>query len=293
MTDTYDLVVIGAGPGGQAAAELAAHFGHRAIIIEKNKPGGVVTTTGGAPTKTIREAALYLTGFHQSEVYGVEASVPLEVARQTIRRRTTEVCQSLQGAVTREIAESGISYLEGTARLAPNRTVVVGRPDGTERWLAAGTILIATGSRPMHFDGIPFDDPDIYDSDSIFSLRRVPTNVVVIGGGPIGVEFTTVFTALGIPVTLIDHGQRLLPSMDGELVDLLVDELKRRGVGLINGAGATSVVRRDGHLAVTLSNGASLETDTILFAAGRRPNTENLGLDDVGVALDARGRVVV
>jgi NAD(P) transhydrogenase len=293
MTDTYDLVVIGAGPGGLAAAELAAHFGHRAIIVEKNKPGGVVTTTGGAPTKTLREAALYLTGFHQSEVYGVEAAVPLEVARPAIRRRTTEVCQTLQGVVTREIAESGVSYLKGTARLVPHRSVVVSVADGSERRLTAGTILIATGSRPMHFEGIPFDDPDIYDSDSIFSLRRVPTNVVVVGGGPIGVEFTTVFTALRIPVTLVDHGSRLLPAMDGELVDLLVDELKRRGVSLINGAGATSVVRRNGHLTVALSNGTSLESDTILFAAGRRPNTENLGLEDVGVALDARGRIAV
>lgn len=293
MTETYDLVVIGAGPAGQAAAELVAHLGRRAIIVEQHRPGGAVTTTGGAPTKTLREAALYLTGFGQEEVYGVKAAVPLETALPIIAARTAEVRDRLQQVVAQRIARRGIEYLQGAARLGRDRTVLITLPDGTRRELSARSILIATGSRPSHFPGIPFDDPDVYDSDRIYAIRRVPTDAVIVGGGPVGVEFATVFTALGIPVTLVSQSELLLPTVDGELAGLLADELARRGVRLILGAGAKGVARIDGRLAVTLSIGDTVPTDIVLFAAGRAPNTENLGLEEAGVELDRRGRIVV
>ena len=291
--DAYDLIAIGAGPAGQTAAEIAALFGHRALIIDKGPPGGVVTTTGGAPTKTLREAALTLTGFRQEEVYGVRAAVPLAAALPIIGARTAQVCDFLQEVNAREIAARGIAYLRGIASLRPNRTVHVTLPDGERRTLSARAIVVATGSRPTHFKGIPFDDPDVYDSDRIYALRRVPKDVVIVGGGPIGVEFATVFTALGIPVTLINHADRLLPDMDGELVELLAEEFRRRGVRLILGAGADAVSRIDGRLTVPLSNGAALPADMVLFATGRTPNVERLGLGEAGVMFDAKGHVVV
>jgi NAD(P) transhydrogenase len=171
--------------------------------------------------------------------------------------------------------------------------VRVTSPDGADHNIAARTILIATGSRPTHFDGIPFDDPDVYDSDQIYSIRTVPKEIVIVGGGPIGVEFATVFTALGIPATLVSHSDRLLPTMDGELAGLMADEFQRRGVQLVLNAGARAVARVDGRLSVTLSTGAVLNTEAVLFAAGRTPNTENLGLHAAGVQLDARGGIVV
>ena len=131
--ETYDLVVIGAGPAGQAAAELAAHVGQRAIIIEQNKPGGVVTTTGGAPTKTLRDAALYLTGFGQAEVYGVRPDIPLEVALPIVVARTEQVRDRLQSIVARRLATLGIGYLQGAARLRPGRR----RDGGPTRWRRA------------------------------------------------------------------------------------------------------------------------------------------------------------
>jgi NAD(P) transhydrogenase len=185
MADTYDLVVIGAGPGGQSAAELATFLGHSALMVERGSPGGTVTTTGGAPTKTLREVALSLNG-----------GTTFAEALPALRARTIEACQALQQVIAHQIAARGIAYEQGTARLAPNRIVVIDRPDGTRREVAARAIVVATGSTPLRSEGIPFDDPDVYDSNEIFALRRVPKDIVIIGAGPVGVEFTTVFTAL-------------------------------------------------------------------------------------------------
>ena len=294
MDDIYDLVVIGAGPAGEVAAELAASFGRRTLVVERSKPGGVVTTTGGAPTKALREAAVYLTGYRQEEVYGVRAAVPLDEVVPILRARVERVRDLLQGAVGQRLAARGIAYLRGTARLGADRTVRVTSPDREEeRRLKARAILLATGSRPTHPAGVPFDDPDVYDSDEIYSFHRVPEEVVVVGSGAVGVEFATVLTALGIPATLVSRSEGLLPGVDGELAGLAAAEFERRGVRLVLGADAEEVRRVDGRLTVALSTGARLVTDAVLVAAGRTPNTEGLGLEEAGVRLDARGRIVI
>jgi NAD(P) transhydrogenase len=292
-TDEYDLVVIGAGPAGQVAAELAAAFGRRVLIVERNQPGGVVTTTGGAPTKALREAALYLTGYGQQEVYGLRATAPLAHVMPIIAARVSQVRDVLQEAAARQLATRGIDYVQGTARLGADRRVCITSPGGADRETVARTFLIATGSRPTHFAGIPFDDPDVYDSDQIYAIRTIPRDIVIVGGGAIGVEFATVFTALGIPTTLVSQADRLLPGMDGELAGRMAQEFERRGVRLVLNAAARAVARVDGRLAVTLSTGAALGTDAVLFAAGRTPNTEDLGLEQAGVDLDERGHIRV
>ena len=290
---SYDLVVVGSGPAGQVAAELAASFGRRALIVEQNRPGGVVTTTGGAPTKALREAALYLTGYRQEEVYGVRAAAPLEVVLPTLRARVEWVRDVLQDVVADRLAGRGITYLQGTARLGMDRTVHVTSQDGVERRVAARAILLATGSRPAHPPGVPFDDPDVYDSDRIYSIRTAPKHIVIVGGGAVGVEFASAFTALGAATTLVSLSDRLLPTLDGELAGLLADEFEQRGVRVVLGAGAERVGRVDGRLCVTLSTGDVLAADAVLFAAGRTPNTAGLGLEEAGVRLDGRGRIVV
>ena len=293
MEDVYDLAVIGAGPAGEVAAELAASFGRRVLVVERSKPGGVVTTTGGAPTKALREAAVYLTGYRQDEVYGVRAAVPLDDIVPILRARVERVRDVLQEAVERRFAARGVAYLQGTARLGKDRSVHVTSPEGVEHQLSARAVLVATGSRPSHYPGVPFDDPDVYDSDQIYSFRRVPKDIVIVGGGPIGVEFATVLTALGIPATLISRSDRLLPAVDRELAEMAAAEFDRRGVRLILGAGAEQVQRVNGRLTVTLSTGTVLATDAVLFAAGRTPNTDGLGLEEAGVRIDDRGRIVV
>jgi NAD(P) transhydrogenase len=293
MDDSYDLVVIGAGPAGEVAAGLAAAFGRTVLVVERSTPGGVVTTTGGAPTKALREAALYLTGYRQEEVYGVRAAAPLEAVMPTLRARIEQVRDQLQEAVAHRFAARGIAYLQGTAHLDAARIVHVTSPDGQARAITARTVLVATGSRPTHYPGIAYDDPDVYDSDEIYSLHTVPKDIVIVGGGPTGVEFATVFTALGIPATLVSNADRLLPNIDGEVARLVADEFQRRGVRLVLGTGAEGVRRVDGRLRVTLSTGTVLDRDAVLVCAGRTPNTEGLGLEQAGVRTDARGRILV
>lgn len=289
---TYDLIVIGSGPAGQSAAELSAFLGHSALIVEQAAPGGVVTTTGGAPTKTLREIALGLSRDRGSAIDGDVAST-FAASLESVRGTTLGVCRSLQDATARQIESSGVDLLHGTARLTSNRTVVIARADGTIEEVGAKAIVLATGSRPVRFPGIPFDDPDIYDSNEIFTMRRLPRDIVIAGGGPVGVEFATIFAALDVPVTLVDSNERLLPTMDGELTALLAGELADRGVVLAMGARVNAVSRRNDRLVVSLSNGSSIETAAVLFAAGRAANTEGLGLELAGVALDGKGRIVV
>jgi NAD(P) transhydrogenase len=291
--DAYDLVVIGAGPAGQVAGELAAMTGHRSVIIERNKPGGVVTTTGGAPTKALREAALHLSAYREEEIHGARPAAAADEILPTIRARVERVRDALQGVVADSLVARGVAYLHGAARLGPDGTVRVTEPDGHEREVAARAVLIATGSRPAHLPGIPFGDPDVYDSDEIYTLTRVPKDIVIIGGGPVGVEFATVFTALGVPSTLVSDSDVLLPSMDREVAGLVADEATRRGVRLRLGARVLCVERAGGRLSVVLSTGTSLTADAVLVAAGRTPNTAGLGLEEAGVQLDTRGRIIV
>src|SRR5262245_63586914 len=150
MVTNYDLLVIGSGPAGESAAELASYFGFRVAMIERDKPGGTVTTRGGAPTKTLREAALALTGFYQQEVYGVELGLSPALALDKLAERTRQVCRSMQRATVTRLDMMGVTYLQGAARLVPGGKVRFSPANGgSEVELAARVILIATGSRPL------------------------------------------------------------------------------------------------------------------------------------------------
>ena len=293
MSEIYDLIAIGSGPAGESATELAAIFGHRSAVIEKARPGGVVTTTGGAPTKTLREAALYFSGLREGDVYGLRMPAPPEIATPIIRNRTWAVCELLQKATAAKIAGNGVDYIHGAARLRPNGGVVVTDADGKDRVLHAKMILIATGSRPARPKNIPFDTPGVCDTDTILNRGRIPESIVIVGGGPVGVEFATICRALNAKVTLVQAGGRLMPVMDGEVSDRMAELFRRWGVRVLCGAGVESVAAKDGNLEISVSTGERVDADTVLFAGGRIANTEGLGLDAAGIALDSRGRIVV
>src|SRR5437762_2606613 len=236
MTDAYDLVAIGAGPAGESATELASFFGHRSAVVERARPGGVVTTTGGAPTKTLREAALYFSGLADGDVYGVRISTPPEIATDIIRRRTRSVCDLLQKVTAENIANNNVDYIQGSARLDQDGSVVVTAEDGHERRLRAKAVLIATGSRPLHPANISFDIPGVCDTDTILNRGRVPKDIVIVGGGPVGVEFATICHALGAKVTLLDRGTRLMSMMDGEVSERIEALFKKWGITILFGS---------------------------------------------------------
>lgn len=293
MAEKFDLVVIGSGPAGEKGATQAAYFGHRVAIVERSPtPGGIPVSTAGIPTKTLRETALYITGFQQREVYGLSLQLDPQATLERLMSRTAEVIATSQERVRRNIERHGIALYRGTARLGPGRTVVVSG-DGEEKVLEARAVLIATGSRPFRPPGVPFDDQDVHDSDEIIRLDRIPKTMVVVGGGPVGCEFASIFTALGVQVTMLDAGDRLLPFMDAEMSELLAEAFRTMGNRVVVKSGVATIERVNDELRVSLANGENFRPEKVLFAAGRAGNTEQLALDAVGVELDAKGRVLV
>src|SRR5215467_1052521 len=255
MTDTYDLIAIGAGPAGESATELASFFGHRSAVIEKARPGGTVTTTGGAPTKTLREAALYVSGFCEGETYGLRMATPPEIATDIVRQRTWRVCDLLQRVPADNIAKNNVDYIQGAARLDSDTTVLVSGEDGRDRKLRAKAILIATGSRPFRPENISFDIPGVCDTDTILHRGRVPRDIVIVGGGPVGVEFATICQALGARVTLVDRGTRLMTVMDGEVAARMEQLFREWGIRVVFGATVKRASAKGDAIEVVLSNG--------------------------------------
>src|SRR2546421_447726 len=175
----------------------------------------------------------------------------------------------------------------------PGGTVVVEPPDGDARVVAGDVIIITTGSRPFHPPAVPFDDPDVLDSDAAALLERPLRSLVVVGGGAVGCEFASIFTALGADVVLVDSGPRLLPFMDGEVSDVLAATFRAMGMRVLQGAGRADAARTSAGLQVELASGEILRPEKVIFAAGRAGNTDSLGLAEAGVARDERGRIVV
>src|SRR5215472_6526237 len=293
MTDAYDLIAIGSGPAGESAAELAAFFGHRAAVIEKARPGGTVTTTGGAPTKTLREAALYFSGFREGDVYGLRLAVPPEIATDLIRKRTWSVCEQLQKLTAENIASNAVDYIQGTARFNSDRTLAIAESDGCERTVRAKVILIATGSRPSRPKNISFDIEGVCDTDTILFRGHPPKNILIAGGGAVGVEFATSCHALGADVTIAERGSRLLTMMDGEISNHVSALFNEWSVPVLFGCTVDNVSARNDVIEISLSTGEKRTADTVLFAACRVANTDILRLDAVGVAVDPRRRIVV
>jgi NAD(P) transhydrogenase len=292
--DRFDMVVIGSGPAGEKAAAQGAYFGNRVAIVERSpSPGGSAVSTAGIPTKTLRETALYVTGFRRREVYGVSLTLDPDTTVAQLRGRTDQVIRTMTEAVRRNIERHGIQFVRGQARLGADRTVHVTGDAGKERLLQGNVVLIATGSRPFHPPGIPFDDPDVHDSETVFKIDRPFSSLVVVGGGAVGCEYASIFTALGVRVTLVDAGERLLPFLDREISELLAESFRGLGMRLLLGSGRAAVERDGRGLRVRLPAGEELRPDKVLFASGRAGNTEGLGLGRAGVEVDERNRIVV
>ena len=295
MIERFDLVVIGSGPAGEKAGAQAAYHGYSVAIVERASwVGGSAISNAGIPTKTLRETALYVTGFRRRDVYGVAPDVGAHGVIKHMRQRTSEVSSMMESAVRQNIERHGIRLINAHGRLRSANRVLLTRVDGSEEEIEAGVILIASGSRPRHPAGVPFDDPDVMDSDEVYDLREPFRQLVVIGGTPVGCEYASIFAAAGAEVTLIDRSARLLKMLDGEISTRLTDAFTKIGMRVILGGGVRPAIERDSEgLRVTLGSGEVLRPDKVMYSAGRTGNVEGLGLDDVGVEVDAKGRVVV
>jgi NAD(P) transhydrogenase len=291
--DRFDLVVIGSGPAGEKGAAQAAYFGHRTAVVElRSQAGGAAIAVSGVPVKALRDTAVYLSGWSRREVYGVGISLAPDLVMNRLRARTTEVVTTMAAAVEENLARHGVELVHGEGRLGPDRTVIVRNEDGGERVLRARVVLLATGSHPHHPPEVPFDDPDVHDSETVLSIERLPERLLVVGGGPVGCEYASIFAALGVQVTLVDRGTRLLPLLDGELSEALAQSLTRLGARLMLRAQVESVERGSDGLILRV-DGQILRPQLVLHAVGRAGNVERLGLAGAGVQANGRGRIRV
>jgi len=293
--DDFDLVVIGAGPAGEKGAAQAAYFGKRVAIVDREaRPGGAAALDAWVPSKSLREAALYLTGFRRRDVYaGLSLGLDPAFAVTRLRDRWRAVVDTITSEVGANIDAHGIELVHGAARLGPDRTVHVTLTDGGTRDLRGQAIIIATGSRPYHPTEIDFDDPDVVDSTTVLDIDHPVRSMLVVGGGAVGCEYASIFCAIGTEVTLVDSRDHLVPMMDHAVSEGLAEALRGFGVHVLLDTGHPSVTRDEHGLVVHIPGHGVLRPEKVLYAAGRAGNSESLGLEELGIQVDGHGGILV
>jgi NAD(P) transhydrogenase len=290
----YDVLVIGSGPGGQKAAIAAAKLDRRVAIVErKNMIGGVCLNTGTIPSKTLREAILYLTGLDQREMYGQSYRVKDEITIADLAARTSHVVGREMDVVRSQLTRNRVTTLTGTASFTDPHTVKVDDGAGRARQASAEKIVIATGTRPARPDSVEFDERTVMDSDGIVHLEKVPRSMVVAGAGVIGIEYASMFAALGTKVTVVEQRDRMLEFCDLEVVEALKYHLRDLAVTFRFGETVSSVEARPEGAIATLLSGKKIPAETVMYSAGRQGASDALNLEAAGLSADQRGRIKV
>jgi NAD(P) transhydrogenase len=293
--NSYDLVVIGSGPAGQKGAICAAKLRKKVAIIDRKKTiGGVCVHTGTIPSKTLREAVLYLSGFRQRTFYGRGYALKDRIAMADLVFRAQAVMAREIDVIKAQLRRNYVTTLEGDARLVDPHTVEIRSDEGTQ--LVHGEhILIACGTRPAHSADIPIDGKRIFDSDQVHCLEEIPRELIVVGAGIIGLEYASMFAALGVKVTLLDQRPVLLDFVDREIIEALCFQLRQLGTVFRLGEKVVSVGFDDerDRVFARLESGKKVHGQGLLYTIGRQANSDLLNLGPVGVQTDERGKIPV
>jgi NAD(P) transhydrogenase len=290
----YDLVVIGTGPSGQKGAIAAAKMGKKVAIVERNRAcvGGVCLHTGTVPSKTIREAILFLTGYRQKEVYGERYSQKRHITMDDLRKKLSEVVERERRVIFDQLERNFIDIYEGDAAFVGENEIDIASDDRSIR-LTTDYTLLATGSKPHRPSHVPFDGQTVFDSDEILTIKRIPRSMVVIGGGVIGIEYGIMFAALGVKITVVDGQEQLLNFCDREIVDHLMFTARSLGITFRTGESVRSVKKASrNRVIVELESQKKIVGETAFFSVGRKGDTEFLNPAAAGVELDKRERIV-
>ena len=282
MEERYDLAVIGAGPGGYEAAIRAAQLGLKVAIIEEKDFGGTCLNWGCIPTKSLLHSAEVYQTVLNSGRFGVHAG-PVGFDYEEIAKRKDTVVRQLRSGVESLLKSNGCTMIKGRATFLDQRTLAV---DGAQKQtVQADHILIATGSRPFRPPIHGIDGPKVLDSDGVLALKSCPEKIIIIGGGVIGVEFSTVFANLGKEVTIIEMMDMILPGIDLEIAALLRRSLEKKGIKIYTGAKVTQIRSLEQAECTFQQDGQEHKVtgDQVIVAIGRKPNTEALGLEKAGV----------
>jgi NAD(P) transhydrogenase len=298
----YDLIVIGSGPAGQRAALQAAKLRRRVMVVERRSVlGGVCTHTGTIPSKTLREAILHLTGYRMHDVYGKWFLDRREIGVSDLYRHVHRVIQHEIEVKETYLTKNGVEIIYGSARFSGPRSVVVGDADSADTEYTADIILVATGTVPRHDPSIPFDRRLVLDSDDILNLDRLPETMAVLGGGIVGLEYASMFAALGVQVTLFEKNDSLLPFVDREITDTLLKLLGKRQMVFRLGEQIEEVAvvdvtvhgRPDKAVRIETREGDPLTAGKALYCIGRSAATAGLNLGAAGLEADDRGQLEV
>jgi NAD(P) transhydrogenase len=291
----YDMVVIGSGPGGQKAAIAAAKLGKSVAVIEQRQMlGGVCVNTGTIPSKTLREAVLYLTGMNQRELYGASYRVKDKITPADLLSRTSHVIGKQAETVRNQLMRNRVDLIAGQGRFRDEHTLLVEDLSRGERTTVSGEyIVIATGTKPARPEGVEFDEQRVLDSDGILDLQSIPASMVVVGAGVIGVEYASMFAALGTKVTIVEKRQDMLDFCDPEIIEALRFHLRDLAVTFRFGEEVTRVQVGSTGTVTSLASGKKIPAETVMYSAGRQGQTENLELEHAGLEADARGRIFV
>ena len=293
--DNFDLLVLGSGPSGQRASVQAAKLGKKVGIVDKRIPvGGVSLHTGTIPSKTLREAVLYLTGWRQRGFYGKSYRVKQWITAEDLTQRLETTIRHQVDVIQHQLFRNRIEVIPGAASFIDPHTVEVLSVNDEVRQINAEKILIATGTYPAHSQHIPFDGKYILDSDHILEIKELPRSMVVIGAGVIGSEYASIFSALDIDVTLLDGRDTIMDFLDQEIIDEFIHNLRDRHMTVRLGEEVTSIEKnKAGGVTVKLKSGKQVRADMALFAAGRQGCTKDLLLENAGLEADERGRLSV
>jgi NAD(P) transhydrogenase len=293
MSNTYDLVVIGSGPAGEKGAAQAAYFGKTVALVEKaDALGGAAANTGTLPSKTLRETALYLSGFRQRGLHGVTLSMADQVTARDFLFHQQNVTGTERARIEANLERHKVDRHTGLASFTDPHTISVTQNNGPAATLTGDVFLLATGSRPHRPNNFPFEDPRVYDSDTILAIRDIPQTMLIAGGGVIGCEYACLFQALGVQVTLVEGRDRLLQFLDAEIAEALAASMSKMGIRLLLNE-TIEDVEAGALLHVKLKSGKTAAVDTLLAAAGRSGNTAGMNLETIGVTPGSRGQLDV
>lgn len=290
----YDMIVIGSGPSGQRAAIQAAKLRKRVAIIELgDELGGVCTNTGTIPSKSFREAVLYLSGFRERSIYGSAYRVKSRITMEDLTFRIESIVKHENDVIENQLSRNHVEIIKGRASFVDNRRLMI-EGHGSIATKTADYFVIAVGTRPHHPPGFEVDGQKVLDSDEILTIKELPRSLTVVGGGIVGVEYASMFAVLGVKVTLIEQKKQLLTFVDREIVEALQYHMRNIGVTLRSGEEVSSVGRRsDEQVETYLKSGKKIVTEAVLVSAGRQGATDKLNLELVGIEPDKYGRIKV
>jgi dihydrolipoamide dehydrogenase len=294
MTDSrsYQLVIIGTGPGGYVAAIRAAQLGLKTAVVERDELGGTCLNWGCIPTKAWIVTAHLLEQIKRAKEFGIEVGEP-RIQWDWLLERKNKIVKQMTGGVKTLLSGRGVEIHKGTAKLtAANRMVVTSGDTKTE--LAADSIMLATGAYAWMPPGFALDGQRVITSKEALDLKTQPKRIAVLGGGVVGSEFASFFAAIGTKVTLIEMLPRLVPAEDDEIAQTLEREMKKQKIDLyLNTKIESRKDLPDGSISLTLTGGKTVDVDVVLVATGRRPYSSDAGLEGAGVAIAERGKIVV